>query len=139
IIPVLIQQILDRGIVGAEGFRPGFTLAACGVAMVVVLVVMALSRVTYIRLVSAAEAMLRHLRVTTFAHIHSLSVADHNEAKRGILTARVTSDIETIARFAQWGAIAWIVNSIVIVGVLAVMAVYSWQLTLVTIAVLAPL
>jgi putative ABC transport system ATP-binding protein len=139
IIPVLIQQILDRGIIGSDGFRAGFTLAACGVALVVVLVVMALSRLTYVRLVSAAEAMLRNLRVKTFAHIHSLSVADHNEAKRGVLTARVTSDIETIARFAQWGAIAWIVNSVVIVGVLAVMAVYSWQLALVTIAVLAPL
>lgn len=139
VIPVLIQQILDKGIVGADGFRPGFTFAACGVALVVVLVVMGLSRVTYVRLVEAAEAMLCNLRVRAFAHIHSLSVADHNEAKRGVLTARVTSDIETIARFAQWGAIAWIVNSIVIVGVLAVMAVYSWQLALVTVVVLAPL
>ena len=62
--------------------------------------------------------MLRNLRVRAFAHIHSLSVADHNEAKRGVLTSRVTSDIETIARFAQWGAVAWIVNSVVIVGTL---------------------
>ncbi len=139
VIPVLIQQILDRGIVGVEGFRPAFTLTACGVALAVTLAVMALSRATYIRLVEAAESMLRNLRVRAFAHIHRLSVADHTEAKRGVLTARVTSDIETIARFAQWGAIAWIVNSIVIVGVLAVMAVYSWQLTVVTVVVLAPL
>ena len=89
--------------------------------------------------VTAAEAMLRNLRMRAFAHIHSLSVADHNEAKRGVLTSRVTSDIETIARFAQWGAVAWIVNTVVIFGTLVVMAVYSWQLALITILVLCPL
>lgn len=139
VIPVLIQQILDRGIIGSEGFKPAFTFTACGIALLVVGAVLLLSRATYIRLVHAAEAMLANLRVRVFDHIHSLSVADHNESKRGILTARVTSDIETIARFAQWGAVAWIVDSVVVVGVLAVMAVYSWRLALVTIAVLSPL
>jgi ABC-type multidrug transport system fused ATPase/permease subunit len=139
VIPVLIQQILDEGILSDEGFRPGFTLTACGLALVVTLAVLWLSRLTYIRLVTAAESMLRNLRVRTFAHVHELSVADHNEAKRGLLTARVTSDIETIARFAQWGAVAWVVNSVVIVGVLGVMAVYQWRLALITIGVLLPL
>jgi putative ABC transport system ATP-binding protein len=139
VIPVLIQQIIDRGIVGVEQFRAGFVLGACGLAAAIVLGVMVLSRLTYVRLVTSAEAALRGLRVRAFAHIHALSVADHTEAKRGVLTARVTSDIETIARFAQWGGIAWIVNTIVILGVLAVMAVYSWQLTLVVIVVFAPM
>lgn len=139
VIPVLIQQILDRGIVGVDEFRAGFVFGACGLAAAVVLGVMILSRLTYIRLVESAEAALRGLRVRTFAHIHALSVADHTESKRGVLTARVTSDIDTIAQFAQWGGIAWIVNTIVIAGVLAVMAVYSWQLTLVVIAVFTPM
>jgi len=37
------------------------------------------------------------------------------------------------------GAIAWIINTIVIIGVLCVMAVYQWRLALLTIAVLLPL
>jgi len=139
VIPVLIQQILDKGVLSGDGFQAGFTFAACGVALAVTVVVTLLGRVTYIRLVTAAETMLRDLRVRAFAHIHSLSVADHNEAKRGVLTSRVTSDIETIARFAQWGAIAWIVNSVVIVGVLSVMALYQWRLAVLTVIVLAPL
>ncbi len=138
-VPVLIQQILDKGITGDDGFRPGFVLSACALTLVIVVGVAFVSRITYIRLVEAAESMLRNLRVRAFAHVHHLSVADHNEAKRGVLTARVTSDIETIARFAQWGGIAWIVNSIVIVGVLIVMAVYSWQLALLTALVFAPM
>lgn len=139
IIPVLIQQVLDKGVLGSDGFDVAFTFGACGLALAVTAGVTVLGRATYVRLVNAAETTLRNLRVRTFAHIHSLSVADHNEAKRGVLTARVTSDIETLARFAQWGAIAWIVNTVVIVGVLAVMAVYSWQLALITVAVLFPL
>jgi putative ABC transport system ATP-binding protein len=139
VIPVLIQQILDKGVLTGEGFRPGFTFAACGLALAITLAVTLLGRLTLIRLTTTAETMLRNLRVKTFAHIHSLSVADHNEAKRGVLTSRVTSDIETLARFAQWGAIAWIVDLIVIVGVLGVMAIYQWRLALITFVVLVPL
>ena len=139
VTPVLIQQILDKGVSGSEGFQPRFVLGASVVALVITFVVMALSRATYIRLVQAAEQMLCNLRVKAFAHIHRLSIADHNESKRGELTARVTSDVETIARFAQWGGVAWIVDSVIIVGTLAVMAIYSWQLTIVTVVVMAPL
>ena len=139
VTPVLIQQILDKGVIGSGGFRPGFVLGASAVALVITVVVMVLSRATYIRLVQSAEQMLCNLRVRAFAHIHRLSIADHNESKRGELTARVTSDVETIARFAQWGGVAWIVDTVIIVGTLAVMAVYSWQLTIVTVVVMAPL
>jgi len=139
VTPVLIQQILDKGVSGSGGFRPGFVAAASAVALIITLAVMVLSRATYIRLVQSAEQMLCNLRVKVFTHIHRLSIADHNESKRGELTARVTSDVETIARFAQWGGVAWIVDSVIIVGTLAVMAVYSWQLTIVTVVVMAPL
>lgn len=139
IIPVLVQQVLDRGVLDSDGFNAAFTFGACGLALAITIGVTVLGRATYIRLVTTAETMLRNLRIRAFTHIHSLSVADHNEAKRGVLTSRVTSDIETIARFAQWGAVAWIVNTVVIAGTLLVMAVYSWQLALITVLVLCPL
>ena len=139
VVPILIQQILDKGISGSQGFRPGFVLGASAIALVVVVVVVVLARATYIRLVRAAELMLRNLRVNAFAHIHALSIADHNESKRGELTARVTSDVETIAQFAQYGGVAWVVDTVIILGTFLVMAVYSWQLTLVTMVTMAPL
>jgi len=138
-IPVLVQQVIDKGLLADEGFRPGFTLVACGGAAVIVLGVALLSRVTYVRLVKAAEAMLRSLRVRAFAHVHRLPIADHEATRRGELTSRVTSDIETIARFAQYGGVAWIVDTVVIVGTLSLMAVYAWQLALVTLVLAAPI
>ncbi len=139
VTPVLIQQILDKGISGPDGFRPEFVFGASAVALVVVGVTMVLARATYIRLVRSAEQMLCNLRVHAFAHIHSLSIADHNESKRGELTSRVTSDVETIAQFAQYGGVAWVVDTVIIVGTLAVMSFYSWQLTIITVVAMAPL
>jgi ATP-binding cassette subfamily B protein len=138
-VPVLIQQILDRGILGPEGYRPSFVYPACALAVVAVVGLFVLARATYLRLIRTAEDALFSLRVRTFEHIHRLAIADHTESRRGELVARVTSDVETLAQFTQWGAIAWIVNSSVIFGTLAVMAVYSWQLTLVVVLTFVPL
>ncbi len=138
-IPILIQQILDRGILGEDGFRPAFVIGACAVAAVLTLGVLFISRVTYLRLIGAAENTLRGLRVRAFEHIHRLSIAEHTATKKGVFVSRVTSDIETLARFANWGAVAWVVNSTLIVGVVVVMLFYSWQLTIVALAAYLPI
>ena len=138
-IPVLIQQILDQGLRGEDGLRSNFIYISCAIAFLIVSFVIFAQRATYNRLVRVAETTILELRVRVFRHLHRLSLADHQEARKGILTARVTSDIETLSQFAQWGAIAWIVDSVIIVGTLTVMAIYSWQLTLVVIAIYLPI
>jgi len=137
--PILIQQALDRGVLGEDGFDGGFVYPACIATFVLVLALYAVSRATYRRLVLAAENTLYGLRVRAFAHIHSLSIADHDESRRGVLVSRVTSDVETLARFAEWGAVTWVVNSSVVLGVVVVMFVYAWQLALLTTLVFVPL
>ncbi|HKY68508.1 MAG TPA: ABC transporter ATP-binding protein [Acidimicrobiales bacterium] len=138
-VPILIQQILDRGITADEGFRAGFVLTACGVTAVVIAALYLVGRGTYLRLVRTSEASLLALRVRTFDHVHRLSIAEHTEQRRGALVARVTSDIETLAQFTEWGAVAWIVDSVLIVSTFAVMAVYDWRLALVALAAYLPL
>lgn len=138
-VPILVQQIIDRGIKSDAGFRPGFVYGACAVAVVVIVAVMLLARLTYLRLVRAAESALLGMRVRVFDHIHKLSLAEHTDARRGVLTARVTSDIESLAQFMQWGAIAWIVNGAIIIGTIVAMVAYAWPLLLVVLAVYLPL
>lgn len=137
-IPILVQQIINGGLLTDEGFRAGFMLSICGIAAVVIIGVMLLARITYVRLITASESMIRELRLRTFTHVHRLTMAEHESSRRGELTSRVTSDIETIARFAQWGAVAWIVDGVVVVGTLTVMAIYSWQLAVLTMLVALP-
>ena len=138
-VPVLIQQILDRGILGDQGYRPGFVATACVAVGVMIALLYLVSRAAFLRLVRAAEASLLGLRTRTFDHIHRLSMAEHVEHRRGALVARVTSDVETLAQFTEWGGVAWIVDSVLILSTFAVMAVYSWQLALVALLVFAPL
>jgi ABC-type multidrug transport system fused ATPase/permease subunit len=136
IVPISLRQIIDHGFVG--GFRPGFVYTTTAVAAVAVLIVAGLNRATYRRLVVNSQNVLSQLRVRPFGHVHRLSISHHNESKRGVLVSRVTSDVVTLAMFAQWGAMSWIINSTIIVVTLAVMSLYSWQLTLVAIAVFLP-
>lgn len=138
IIPVLIQQVIDKGLLADDGFNARFTVTACAAAAVIVIAVMLLSRITYVRLVTTAEKILSNLRVKTFSHIHRLPMADHESTRRGELTSRVTSDIETIARFLQYGAVAWIIDSVVIIGTLVVMSFYAWQLAVITVIAALP-
>ena len=139
IVPVLVQLVLDHGVIGPDGYRPGVVWALSLAALAAVLVVAAASRFALIRLVRMAESVLLGLRVRAFEHIHRLSLATHTESRRGVLVARVTSDIEAMALFMQWGAMSWTINPILIVATLAVMLFYSWQLTLLVIALHLPL
>jgi putative ABC transport system ATP-binding protein len=137
-IPILIQVILDRGVLGPSGFRAEFVLLACLAAVALTIGVLFISRIAYYRLVRAAEQALCNLRVRVFDHIHRLSMAEHTTTRRGVFVSRVTSDIETLARFVQWGMISWLVNGTLIVGTLVVMFVYSWQLTVITLIAYVP-
>ena len=139
IVPILVQLVLDHGVLGPQGYRPGLVWALSLSALAAVLVVAAASRAAYIRLVGMAESVLLGLRVRAFEHIHRLSLSSHTQSRRGVLVARVTSDIEAMAMFMQWGAMAWIVNPVLIVATLAVMLFYSWQLTLLVLALHVPL
>ena len=74
-----------------------------------------------------------------FEHIHRLSIADHSEERKGALVARVTSDVETLAQFFQWGGLAWLLDGTLMLLVAGVMLAYDWVLALVAFAVAAPL
>ncbi len=138
VLPILVQQTLDGGF--TEGaVDVGFVFRATLAAGALIVVIYGLTTITYRRVIAVAENTLLALRVRTFDHIQRLSLAEHTEKRKGVLTARVTSDVETLAQFAQWGALAWIVDTALIIGTLAVMAVYSWQLALLTLVVYLPL
>ena len=138
ILPVLVQQAIDGGFVEGQ-VDIGFVTNAAIAAAALVLVIYGLTVITFRRVVVTAENTLLGLRVRAFAHIQRLSIAEHNAQKKGVLTARVTSDVETLAQFAQWGVLNWIVSIALIFGTVVVMAIYSWQLTLVTLAIYLPL
>ncbi len=137
-VPVIIQQALDRPLRPDGSMDTGFVLAAAVVALVVITTSAVLGWWTQRRLVERAEEGIANLRVRAFNHVHLLSVADHNESRRGVLVARVTSDAEALARFAQWGLFSWTVNPMLILGITVALMIYSWQLAVVILVAYAP-
>lgn len=131
-IPILIRVATDRGLRADDDARPGFVVAACVITIVLTVVVFALSRLAFVRLISMTEGTLYDLRLRTFEHVHRLSIAEHNESRRGVIVARVTSDVEQLAKFFEWSGMSWVINSTLLVGTIIVMVVVSWQLTIVT-------
>lgn len=139
VVPVLIQQAIDNGIVGRENVRVGYvTQLAVIAALAVTLAALAL-RQAQVRLGERSERALYDLRSKLIGHINHLSLADHNEERRGGLVARVTSDIEALAQFFQWGGMAWMRSSTLMVIVAIAMLAYDWMLALIAFAISLPL
>src|SRR6185503_12417958 len=77
--------------------------------------------------------------VRAFAHIHRLSIASQTAEKRGAFVSRVTADVDQLGQFLEWGGIAWITSTALMIGALIAMFVYSWQLALVVLLAVSPL
>lgn len=137
-VPVLLQMAIDNG-VGEGTVRVDYVVRLAAVGAVLVVLTSACQRAAVVRLGLRSEAALYELRVRLFSHIHRLSLADHNEEKRGSLVSRVTSDIETLQQFFSWGALAFLLDGTLMVVVAAVMVAYDWMLSAVAILIAMPL
>ena len=135
IIPVAIQQVLDGGLAEASvdmGFVGNMVVVSLG-AVVITAVATGLM---HLRLAVVSEVALSNLRVRAFRHIHDLSMLHQASEQRGVLVARVTSDIDQISRFLQWAGLMILVNGGQAILSMAVMAAYSWQMFLTVMALL---
>lgn len=148
VIPVLVERALSQGMFEADAAERGgpggvdvdigLVIGYCLGALVLIVASAAGTVIMQRQLVRRAERGITSLRQQAFAAVHRLSTADHNETRRGVLVARVTSDAESLARFAQWGLYSWSIYPMVIVGSMLVIAAYSWQLALVVVAAYSP-
>jgi putative ABC transport system ATP-binding protein len=138
VVPLLIQQAVDNGLADGE-VQLDVIVQMSIIAAIAVLVSGVAYRTAAMRLGERSERALHDLRVRLISHIHQLSLADHNDERRGALVARVTSDIESLATFFQWGGLAWLVDGTLMLIVASVMLAINWQLALVAFVVALPL
>jgi len=136
--PVVLQQALDKGGLTSGDVDMDAVLRFVGLGVVLVLTATMLGWLAHRRLVLRSEASLHNLRSRAFAKVHQLSIADHGEARIGALTARVTSDVQALSRFAEWGLFSWTLNPLLIACVLLAIGWYSWPLALLSVLVMLP-
>jgi len=125
VVPFVVQQTTDRGIMAGSGPDIGLVLqlvllAACGVVLTAVT-----SYFVNIRLFRASESGLATLRIKAFRHIHDLSMLTQNTERRGSLVSRVTSDVDTISMFVQFGGLMLIVSLGQLTLATVMMVIYS--------------
>jgi ATP-binding cassette subfamily B protein len=139
VVPVAVQQTVDHGLTGPDGPDLALVRTAVLLATAAVVVTALASRATNIRLYRTTENGLAALRVRAFRRVHDLSVLHQATERRGSLVSRVTSDVDTVSTFMQWGGLLIVVSVAQLVLATALMLVWSWQLTLVVYACFLPL
>jgi ATP-binding cassette subfamily B protein len=139
VVPLAVQQTLDRGLLadgGPDMGRIGWIVGGCAVAVLVT--ALAAYRLNY-RLFRTTETALAALRVRAFRRVHDLSMLHQQSARRGSLVSRVTSDVDQMSVFMQWGGILIVVSCGQLLLATVLMAVYSWELTLLVYVCFLPL
>lgn len=139
IVPVGVQQTVDRGINAAGGPDVQRIAVFVGFAAVAVVVTAGTSYLVNVRLFTATEAGLATLRLKAFRRIHDLSTLTQSTERRGALVSRVTSDVDTISAFVQFGGIILFVSIGQLVVATVLMAIYSWWLAVLVWLVFLPL
>src|SRR5690606_32116996 len=138
-VPVAVQQGIDRGLRAAGGPHLDVVAAVVASAAVVLGVTTLCGYLMMRRLFTVSETALAGVRVRAFRHVHDLSMLHQQSERRGSLVSRVTSDVDQITQFVQWGGVILLISIGQIVVTTIVMAVYSWQLTLVVYAAFLPM
>jgi ATP-binding cassette subfamily B protein len=139
VVPLTVQQTVDAGIQAGGG--PDVrrvTLFVLGAAVAVVVTAIS-AYVVNIRLFRATEAGLMSLRVKAFRHVHDLSVLTQNAERRGSMVSRVTSDVDTISQFVQFGGLQLLLSVGQLIVATVLMAIYSPLLTVLVWLCFAPM
>ena len=84
---------------------------------------------------SVGQWVMHDLRRTLYHHIQRLSLTYHDHKKTGDLISTVTSDIDAIQDFISSVLLGMVVNTLTLVGMLAVMFYLNWRFTLIALSV----
>ncbi|GAA0554660.1 ABC transporter ATP-binding protein [Actinomadura livida] len=139
VVPVAVQQTIDKGIGNPGGPDIAFIRTAVLVCAVAVVVTAVCAYLMNVRLYKASEGGLAGLRIKAFRHVHDLSMLTQSGERRGSLVSRVTSDVDQISQFMQSGGLMFLISIGQLFVASVLMLVYSWQLALLVWASFLPL
>ncbi|MGZ4600698.1 MAG: ABC transporter ATP-binding protein [Oryzihumus sp.] len=125
LVPFVVQQTTDRGILAPGGPDVALVVRMVLLAAVAVMATGVTSYFVNVRLFRASEAGLATLRLKAFRHIHDLSVLTQNTERRGSLVSRVTSDVDTISMFVQFGGLMLMISVGQLLVTTVLMVIYS--------------
>ncbi len=131
--PLLVKYAYDEGLEKRNAMALNTAIVAF---LVVVVVNYIVGRQQYLAINNAGEGFLRDLRVRVFDRLQAQSMAFFDRNKAGVLVGRMTADIESMSELIQWGLLQFVQAGLLLAITLVVLAVISWELTLVVLVVL---
>jgi len=135
VIPLLTKDLIDSALAtGDRSLLLPIGLAATGLGV-------AQAALNFTRRwvqASAVTGMEQAMRRDLYAHLQRLDVGFHDEWQSGQLLSRATTDLSAIRRFAGFGTIFLVTNTVTFVAVIALLIHLNWWLGLVTGAVFVP-
>jgi subfamily B ATP-binding cassette protein MsbA len=84
---------------------------------------------------TVGQRVMHDLRQTLYAHIQQLSLDYHDRKRTGDLIGSLTSDIEAIQAFIASGMLGMFVNSLALLGMVAIMLCLNWRFTLAALSI----
>src|SRR5688572_324180 len=110
IVPVAIQLGIDNGLRVEGGPKTEVVLMVALATVALLCLTTTCGYLMIRRLYQVSETALANIRVRTFRHIHDLSMLHQQSERRGALVSRVTSDVDTITHFIQWGGVILLIS-----------------------------
>ena len=133
--PLVMRRVIDNGIMVGEAatlMRGGLLLAA------IILTEQVLGFVQlYATQVAGARAM-ADLRRTVFIFLHRLKLGFFDNQLVGRLVSRVTNDVDAILDLFGSGALLAIGDLVKLIGIVTLMVVLDWRLSLIAFAATPP-
>ena len=137
-VPIAVQQGIDDGIRAPGGPDLAYVVEVVLFTAAALVISTGAGYLMTRRLFTVSETALGALRSRTFRHIHDLSMLHQQSERRGSMVSRVTSDIDQISIFLQFGGVQMLLASGQLIVSTVVMFVYSWQLALVVLFSFGP-
>src|SRR5579859_1982074 len=135
VIPLLTKSLIDSAInKGDKSLLLPIGLAAIGLGT-------AQAMLNFTRRwvqAGAVTGMEQAMRDDLYAHLQRLHTGFHDEWQSGQLLSRATTDLSAIRRFAGFGTIFLITNTVTFVAVVALLIHLNWWLGLITGGVFLP-
>jgi len=134
--PLLIRVVFDRGLFARGGPDLSLVLVLCG-AMIAVTVLVSLLGVWQSYLTTrVGQDVMRDLRSELFSHLQRLSLRFFTGARTGDIQSRLQNDVGGLQTVITDTASSILGNLVTLASTLVAMALLSWQLTLLSLALL---
>ncbi len=128
-LPYLVKVAVDEFI--AQGNLSGLTFLSLGYLILVGLQWLAMYWQGYLSSWVGQE-IVHDIRQDLYAKVLNQSMRFHEREQVGQITSRLTDDVNAVASFISDGAVNLLADIGTVIGIIVIMAVINWQLTLIT-------